>query len=367
MLGVITLTKNYGFDASDRDDDIKIWQRPTLGMFQPDAITTYQNDGNNYVLTANEGDGRDYDGYSEEERFRDVEVDLKDFPNANYIQQQEVMGRLKMTSSQGDLDGDGLYDEIYSFGARSFSIWDAFGNLVWDSGDQFEKVLQFYHPETFNFNNDDNDSRKSRSDDKGPEPEAIAVTEYGGRQYALIGLERVGGIMVYDITNPYEPYFVNYLNNRNFDVDAESANVGDLGVEDIKVIAANDNPTGYPLVVTANEVSGTVSIFTMKSPWVTPFNNRVNTPTSNLYQASAFPNPFEDYVDIQYQLETDAAVLIELYDVEGRKLAQLTEEQQVAGVHHFTYAKGLKALPEGIYFLRLQLGAAVETVPLVKR
>ncbi|MEO1626118.1 MAG: esterase-like activity of phytase family protein [Bacteroidota bacterium] len=372
MLGVITLTKNYGFDASNRDDDIKIWQRQSLGMFQPDAITSYAINGDNYVLTANEGDGRDYDGYSEEERFGGVDVDFGAFPNAGYIQQNEVMGRLKMTSSQGDLDGDGLFDEVYSFGARSFSIWDAFGNLVWDSGDQFEKILLWFHPETFNANNDDNDSRKSRSDDKGPEPEAIAVTEYGGRQYALIGLERVGGIMVYDITNPYEPYFVNYFNNRNFDEDAESREAGDLGVEDIKVIAPQDNPTGFPLVVTANEVSGTVTLFQMKSPFINPFNNgpasrTVSNGVGTLAQLQASPNPFVDQVDIRYQLAEDSQVAIDLYDLEGRQLATVWQGHQLAGPQQITYSEGLKNLPAGIYFLKVQLGEQVETLPLVKK
>ncbi|MEM9173085.1 MAG: hypothetical protein AAGA84_10310 [Pseudomonadota bacterium] len=84
-------------------------------------------------------------------------------------------------------------------------------------------------PEQFNSNNDDNDSFDSRSDDKGPEPEGITWGKVRGKRLAFIGLERVGGIMVYDITNPTAPTFATYVNNRNFSEDAESAAAGDLG------------------------------------------------------------------------------------------------------------------------------------------
>ncbi|MEM8906678.1 MAG: T9SS type A sorting domain-containing protein, partial [Bacteroidota bacterium] len=104
----------------------------------------------------------------------------------------------------------------------------------------------------------ENDSYKNRSDDKGPEPEAITVAKYNGRTYVLLGLERQGGIMVFDISNPHDPFYVNYINNRNFSIeDAESEEIGDLGIEDIIFINTGD----YPIIASANEVSGTVSLF----------------------------------------------------------------------------------------------------------
>ncbi|MEM8585498.1 MAG: choice-of-anchor I family protein, partial [Bacteroidota bacterium] len=266
-LGIIEFCTDYGFDASNDDDAINIQNHPTLGMFQPDAIAGYEVDGRAYIVTANEGDARDYDEFSEEVRVRDLILDPTAYPNADSLQADDVLGRLRCTDQLGDFDGDGDFDQIYSYGARSFSIFDRYGNLVFDSGNDFERILAEEFPNDFNSNNDENDSFDSRSDDKGPEPEAVEIVTKGDTTYALIGLERIGGIMVYNITDPTAPYFVNYVNNRDFSVDAElpdgSTNpaVGDLGVEDVVYISPEESPTGMPLVVTANEISGTISIF----------------------------------------------------------------------------------------------------------
>lgn len=250
-----------GFDASNESATIDISPRPTLGMYMPDAIKTVNIGGVDYLLTANEGDSRDYDTYSEEARVRDVTLDPTVYPNAAELQQDENLGRLLMTTANGDTDGDGDYDQIFSFGGRSFSIVNLnTGAIVFDSGDGFEQHIATYNPLHFNASND-NTTLKNRSDDKGPEPEAIEVVERDGQYYALIGMERVGGIFVYNITDPANAYFVNYVNHRNFDVDQTTPEALDLGVEDIIYIPAAVSPNGEDLVVTSNEVSGTVTIF----------------------------------------------------------------------------------------------------------
>jgi 2',3'-cyclic-nucleotide 2'-phosphodiesterase (5'-nucleotidase family) len=264
-------TKDYslpgnGIDASNDSDGIQIENWPVKSFYMPDAIASYSVGGSTYILTANEGDSRDYDGFSEEDRVKDLTLDSIAFPNYAELQMDENLGRLNITLANGDTDNDGEYEEIFGYGARSFSIWDENGNLVWDSGDDFEQITADYLAPYFNSNNDDNDSFKSRSDDKGPEPEAITVAEINGTPYAFIGLERVGGVMIYDITDPTAPKFENYINNRNFSVDAQDPAAGDLGPEDIKFIEAADSPTGEALVMVANEVSGTISFFSVSTP-----------------------------------------------------------------------------------------------------
>lgn len=263
-----SLTGN-GLDASNRDDSINIATWPVLGMFMPDAIASYEVDGATYIVSANEGDSRDYDGYSEEERVADLTLDPGSFPNAANLQDDANLGRLKTTSANGDTDGDGDFDVIYSYGARSFSIWSEDGSLVFDSGDDFEQRLADLVPGDFNSTNDENDSFDNRSDDKGPEPEGVTIGWISGRAYAFIGLERVGGIMVYDITEPTSPSFVTYVTHRDFSVlfdpdtvtAAELTAAGDLGPEGLAFISADDSPNGSDLLVVANEVSGSISIY----------------------------------------------------------------------------------------------------------
>jgi hypothetical protein len=250
-----------GLDASNRDGGIHISNWPVLGMFQPDGIAAYAYRGRTFVVSANEGDARDYDGYSEEERIGDLTLDPVAFPNAADLQDDANLGRLNSTTAIGDTDGDGDFDQLYAYGARSFSIWTGNGRLVYDSGEDFEQITAAQLPAEFNSNNDENGSFDARSDDKGPEPEGVAIGKVGKRTYAFIGLERIGGIMVYDITNPYAPTFVQYVNNRDFSGDAEAGTAGDLGPEGITFISQKDSPTHTALLVVGNEVSGSTTIY----------------------------------------------------------------------------------------------------------
>lgn len=264
-LGIIrNLNANNGLDASDRDGGINIGNEPILGMYQPDAIALYEANGQTFIVTANEGDARDYDGFSEEVRVQDLTLSPEAFPDATALQLDSALGRLRVTNTLGDLNDDGQYEELYAFGGRSFSIFQVTATgleLVFDSGDDFEQITAELIPDYFNSDNSENDSFDSRSDDKGPEPEGLVLGTVGDRTFAFIGLERVGGIMTYDITNPFNPLFVKYITNRDFTGDAEAGTAGDLGPEGLIFIPGSDSPIANPLLAVANEISGTTTLF----------------------------------------------------------------------------------------------------------
>ncbi|WP_101759979.1 choice-of-anchor I family protein [Oceanicoccus sp. KOV_DT_Chl] len=273
-----------GMDASNKDDAINIAPWPVLGMYQPDSIDTVSIKGKTYIVTANEGDARDYwfdaedeasclaaggqdydedDGclaFSEELRVKDLELDPAVFSDPDLVE-SENLGRLKTTSTLGDANNDGLNEAIYSYGARSFTIWDTEGKVVFDSGNDFEVITSAQLGDNFNNDNEENDG-DGRSDDKGPEPEAIVVGKVLGKTYAFIGLERVGGIMVYDISVPADAQFLQYITNRNFDVEpGEGVDAGDLGPEGFSFVPAEQSPNGMPLLLVGNEVSGTTTVY----------------------------------------------------------------------------------------------------------
>ena len=260
-----------GIDASNEDSSINIQTWPVKGMYQPDAIASYFTNGQTFLVTANEGDARDF----EETRVKSEDLDDTAFPDESDLQEDENLGRLRITSENGDSEGDGDFDELFSFGARSFSIWDHNGNLVFDSGDELEQITAALLPtpdSTFNSNDNENSSFDSRSDDKGPEPEGVTVGKIGGRWYAFIGLERVGGIMVYDITDPLAAAFVQYINNRDFAGDPTTDTAGDLAPEGLLFIRKGRAPAfedggqmvKEPLLVVTNEVSGSTTIYRVK-------------------------------------------------------------------------------------------------------
>lgn len=251
----------WAMDASNKDGGISFKKWPVWGMYQPDSIAAYQTGGKTYLVTANEGDARDYDGFSEEERAGKVEWDAQKWPNADALKEKPLLGRLKISTLSSDTDGDGDLDKLMAYGGRSFSIWSVDGTQVFDSGNDFERITAKRLKGHFNSDNDEGDSGDSRSDDKGPEPEGVTIGKIGDKVYAFIGLERVGGVMVYDVTTPKAATFAGYVNNRDFEGEPKNGTAGDLGPEGLAFISAANSPTGKPILVVANEVSGTTSLF----------------------------------------------------------------------------------------------------------
>jgi len=310
------------------------------GLYLPDAMASYAVGGQTYLVTANEGDARawgegnnDYwagdasKGFVEEFRVKhlvhtggfdrragdDLPPQLRALGwgaqlnpttfaycgavagNPNACRNDDVLGRLNISWTMGyrtdalgnpvmfnaagaeDPTGDRLmYDHLYSYGARSFSIWNGNGGLVWDSGAEFEKFFASDEcklgsarnipcKDFFNSGHDEGSAKDSRSDAKGPEPEGVALGQVNGHTLAFIGLERMGGVLVYDITDPTAPKRLDYLNSREDWTTADPGTVlstaGDLGPEGLVFIPAKRSPDGTPLVVVGNEVSGTTAVY----------------------------------------------------------------------------------------------------------
>lgn len=260
-------------DAGDRDS-INIQPIPGLfGLYQPDTLASYSWKGATFILSANEGDSRDWSGYSEEGRVSSLKRSAELTAKQAGIYSSSGLGRLKVTKELGK-NANGEYDALYAFGSRSFSIWDQNGAQVYDSGADFERISASIQGEAgFNSNHLANGG-DNRSDDKGPEPEAVTVGQVGDKTYAFVATERLSAVFVYDVTNPYAVKFVDYFHNRNFDVtfaidDDKSPpalsgsyqQAGDLGPESLVFVPAAQSATGKALVLMASEVSGSLTVF----------------------------------------------------------------------------------------------------------
>lgn len=319
-----------GMDVSDADGvdgtasiHIKTWAN-VRGLYMPDAIASFDVAGKTYIVTANEGDARAWGedtpeyfnndtskGFVEEWRVKHLvhadgfarrlgddlpahlsqlakgaELNPDNFGycgatagNAGDCRKDHLLGRLNITWTEGyQKNADGtpklnergnlVYDHLYSFGARSVSIWTENSaqnglELVWDSGDDFEQYIAEHHPEIFNANHEEA-GMDNRSDNKGPEPEGVILGQIDSKTFAFIGLERAGGVMVYDVSTPASPGFVQYLNSRDLKATTEQIELGqagDLGPEGLVFIAAQDSPNGQPLLVVGNEVSGSTAVY----------------------------------------------------------------------------------------------------------
>ncbi len=260
--------KNHKIDGNEidvvKDDEIDIKWENLHGVYMPDGISIYETGGKTYLLTANEGDASEWGDYINEIEIQIEGEDVK-------VLDKSVMDGLPTGGEFKDSDN-------FIFGARSFSIYEVSDSgltQVFDSGSDFEKITAEMFPDNFNASNDDNDT-DDRSDNKGPEPENVTVQTIGSNTYAYIGLERIGGVMMYDITVPQNAVFVDYINTRDFSVDfldkdelpvgvgsdeTVQATQGDISVEGIVAVSDDNSPTGKPLVITANEVSGTIAVY----------------------------------------------------------------------------------------------------------
>jgi hypothetical protein len=341
----------FSLDASDQAADVLMANWPIRGMRQPDAIAHFELPaslgGGRYLITANEGDAREYNGMSEVVRLNDASytLDATAFPQAALLKNTSALGRLNVTNKLGDTDGDGDFDQIYAYGGRSFSILNAgTGALVHDSGDLFERLTSTdpTFGSIFNASNTTgNPVRKNRSDDKGPEPEGTTIGMIRDTVYAFVSLERQGGVLIMNVNDPANPRLVQYLNNRSL-----TNGTGDQGPEGLVFVSAANSPTGSPLLLLANEVSSTVAVYQIGLRGVvTATKNGLNAPEA-LY---CFPNPAASDAAVRLSRPVAGALL----DGLGRTVRQLpiaTDKLDVRG------------LPAGLYLLRANDGATSRLV-----
>jgi len=333
----------FSLDASDQTPDVLLANWPIKGMRQPDALAAFEVAGQRYLVTANEGDARDYNALEEAVRLGSAGyvLDATAFPTASVLKNNQVLGRLNVTNKLGDTDGDGDFDEIYAFGGRSFSIFNAStGALVHDSGDLLERLTSTdaTFGAIFNASNTTgNPSRKNRSDDKGPEPEGVTTGMIRDTTYAFVSLERIGGVAVFDVNNPAQPRLVQYINNRS-----TTNGTGDQGPEGVLFISAVNSPTNQPLLLLANEVSSTVAVYGIQTRGVLSTKSARNAAPLHLY-----PNPSQGG-----RVQLSRAVNGTLHDVLGRPVRELRKASQLETA----------GLAPGVYVLRADDGASSKLV-----
>lgn len=253
---------------------------PLKGMYMPDTIASMQRNGETFLLTANEGDDRDYTCFTEKYRLGDnsLATNWSTGTVSSLLNTNAKLARLNTTNA---FPTKAAFDAIYTYGGRSFSIWNSSGALVWDSGSQIEEIIARDYPTAFN--SDSSDAAASsllmvqgqaaridgRSDDKGPEPEALAVGTIGAQTFAFVGLERMGGIMVYDVSNPASPSFVRYKNAALEGLALTPANNTtpgsyDVSPEGMVFVPAAASPNNKPMLIVANELSGTTTMYEVR-------------------------------------------------------------------------------------------------------
>ena len=326
-------TLGNGFDASDKSGSVLISNWNVKAFTTPDQIATYSVNNKSYLVTANEGDEKEYTPLNERTTVNAIILDSATFPNRKMLMEDHSLGRLRITNLHGDNDADGDYDELYMVGPRSFSIYDLTSNsMVYNSGDAFELITS-QHPalgRIFNADNEASNTLKSRSRSKGPEPEGVTVASINDKTYAFITLERIGGVMVYDITNPSAPVYVDYKNTRSNTVFG-----GDNGPEGIVYIQANQSPTGKPMIVVSNEISGTVNLFEVRNNIPSSVNDLPKT-SSNFV---AYPNPTQGVIN------TSIIGNYSIYNNLGQMVLQMKNTNQI----------DISSLNRGIYYIQNEM------------
>lgn len=223
-------------DPSDADGGLQLGHWPVETLPMADGICSFALGGRLYFATANEGErlGRS--------RVRDLVLDPQHFPDPDRLQKKRRLGRLAVHAGLGDADGDGRHERLIGFGGRSFSIYSAAGELVWDSGDDLIRQGVAALPDRF----DDDGSPL-----KGVEPEGIATGLVAGRRLLFVGLERLGAVAVYDASRPTSPSFLRMLSHPSF-----------RRPEGLCFVPAAANALGQDLLLVAFEAGG-IGIYTL--------------------------------------------------------------------------------------------------------
>jgi hypothetical protein len=256
----ISLVKSLGAKDYETQNTIDIEEDGIIKMknykglkalYMPDTIATYTAGGATYLVTANEGDGREYiDGSDNDVHVDEIKIKDIDFTGDPLDGTYDNDNDLKVLTDMGVPAGDA--GKLYTFGGRSFSIWDDNGDLVFDSGDQFSKIVATHEPKLFNHDDFEMDGR---SGNKGVEPESVAIGTIDGKTYAFIGFERQSAIVMYDITSPYDVKFVDYIPTHT---------QNDISPEGMLFIPASESPNGKNLLVVSYEMSGSTVVYEVK-------------------------------------------------------------------------------------------------------
>lgn len=210
-------------DPNHKDGKIELRAVPVKGLYQPDSVAAYKWLDQTYLVMANEGDTREDDG--DKKRVKDIPA-LVGYP--------ADLKELNVSTVDSTSASD-----IVTFGARSFSIRDTDGNIVYDSGNilDAQAIARGIYDD-------------GRSDDKGVEPEGVALIDIGGRTYAFIGLERTkkSAVAVFDITEPAKSSFVDMI-----------VTDGDVSPEGMAAYMYRGN---FYLAI-SNEVSNTTTLYSV--------------------------------------------------------------------------------------------------------
>ena len=254
-------------DTSDRDAGAgPRTYANVVGASQPDAIAGFKMGSGYYFLTANEGDAREYTCLDDDLRASALKVDPRRFPDWKTLSGSAALGRAKVNPTMGDKDGDGDIDTIHLRGSNSMTMYRN-GLVIWDSGDLLDQI-QTAAFGVANINGSHSLSAdkatmnyvgQDRSDDKGAEPEGVAVGMVGDRRIAVLGLERMTALAVFDITQPRSPVFIEWLQM----VPTKATPAKDVkywSPEGIVFVAADKSPSGKALIITSYELSGSLSI-----------------------------------------------------------------------------------------------------------
>ena len=254
-------------DTSDRDAGAgPRTYTNVVGASQPDAIAGFTVGAGQYFVTANEGDAREYTCLNDDLRASALKVDTKRFPDWKTLSGNAALGRAKVNPTIGDKDGDGDIDTIHLRGSNSMTMYRN-GIAIWDSADLLDQIqTQAFGVANINGSHSLSSDKSTmnyvgqdRSDDKGGEPEGVAVGMVGDRRIAILGLERMTALAIFDITEPRNPVFQEWL--QMLPTKATPAkDVKYWSPEGIVFVPANKSPSGRALIITSYELSGSLSI-----------------------------------------------------------------------------------------------------------
>lgn len=350
-LGKVDVSK-VEMDITADDSAAPVLDNPEniFALRMPDTMVAYNVGGQDFFIAANEGDDREYDEWVDYEKAKKLDIDLSAELEAAVVTPDAGMESLRVLNDLGLNQAGDQYDELYIAGTRSFTIFDANGSVVFDSGSDFEKEIAQNYAANFNTRVDDSDDFDdvtgpydkidddyyfwegvdARSLKKGVEPEALAVHKIGDKVFAYIGLEKQGGFFVYDVTTPADSKQVEYFND--IDYTKKPSEAGDLAPEGMVAFAQDDK--NYLAV--AHELSSTLAIFELAD------NGTVTKLTS--VKLGSFDEGAAEIVDYSVQDKKLFVTNAETKKVDIVDVATPAQAEKVGSVDFSEYADDLQSV-----------------------
>ena len=134
------------------------------------------------------------------------------------------------------------------------------------------------------------------------------------------------------------------------------------GENNAKAVSLDKDGNIYVAGTSTGDTTGLDFALVKYSPVINGIKNEIDIPRSFSLEQN-YPNPFNPTTDIKYSIPDNEFVELKVYDILGRKVATIEDEEEKPGTYDVTW--NAINVPSGVYFYQLEAGNFIQTKKMI--